>query len=91
MANTKKINVTLAVDDLAEIDEYVSAHAMTRSGFLVLAAKQYIMSMQALPKIADLMSAMTGLAQRLDQMTKEEAEAAIADIEQQRDALLGQR
>lgn len=88
MGNTKKINVTMAPEDLAEIDSYCAAHAMSRSGFLVIAAKQYIASMQAVPKLADLMVAMTDLAKRIDQMSEEDAKKAIADIEEQRNALL---
>ena len=35
-----RVNVTIAADELAEIDAYAARHGLTRSGFLAAAARR---------------------------------------------------
>lgn len=58
-----KLNITLQEELLNSIDEYVTKNGMTRSGFLAMAAKQYLTAASMSPALQGMMKNLSDLMQ----------------------------
>ena len=79
---SKKLNVTLREDLLERIDAYADENGMTRSGFLSVAAVQYLNAVEAAPSVNKMLAAMAAAAEGAIQgdLTPEEADAQMKAI-----------
>jgi predicted RNase H-like HicB family nuclease len=73
-AKAVRVNMTIPENELEQIDKFAAEHGMTRSGFLLHAAKR-AMSDRAARKMT---AQMTRLEAEIDAITSEETEARVA-------------
>lgn len=88
-----KVNVTFDEQLLTRIDAYADENGMTRSGFLGVAAKQYIDAVEMMPTAKKLMMSLAALAHKTagGEISKEEAAAEMEDLELAYKSILGKK
>lgn len=87
----KKLSVTLREDLIERMDDYADDNAMTRSGLIAVAVTQYLNAMEAMPSMNKLLSSMAAVVDGTfsGQLTPEEAEQRVAQIQNSYAALTG--
>lgn len=84
-----KFSVSMNDELLAKIDAYADDNGMTRSGFLALAAKQYLHAMDAIPSLNVLLGKLANLAGDAAGMSQEEKERQLDLLEESANHVMG--
>lgn len=84
-----KATITLPEQLLASADAYAEENGLTRSGFIAMTIKQYLQAQEQMPTIVGMMKGLTRLMGEAGQMTNEEIQLQLDDIEAAKRKALG--
>ena len=91
MGNVQKVTISVNCELLEKIDAYADDNGMTRSGFIGLAAKQYLQSVEMLPNVAKIFSEIASFVEDKAGMSEEQKVEQIRLFDDDINAILGKK
>ena len=81
MANVSRVTISFPVDLLEKIDAYADENGATRSGIVSLACKQYLIAVDNVPAISQILKSFADLTNKAGIMSNDELANQLSFLE----------